>query len=325
MVNRRMTRSLCAALAALLSACVAPPLRVGFPGSVSKNREMTVRVQIRDGPALVVRDVPLEDYVAATALSEVHPDVADADAAERMFEVQAVLARTYALANRGRHARDGFDLCSTTHCQLYEPSRLTTSRWAPVARRAVEATAGEILWFADAPALALFHSDCGGHTSSATAVWGGPAPAYLIGERDGGPAEHAHAEWTFETKTSALRAALDADPRTDVGPTLDRIDVAGRDAAGRAEQIVLRGSRTFVVRGEVFRDAVTRALGAASLKSTLFTVKKTRDGFVFSGKGYGHGVGLCQAGAMARIRAGVSPEDVLRYYFPGTTISAARP
>ena len=110
MVNRRMTRSLCVALAALLSACVAPPLRVGFPGSVSKNREMTVRVQIRDGPALVVRDVPLEDYVAATALSEVHPDVADADAAERMFEVQAVLARTYALANRGRHARDGFDL-----------------------------------------------------------------------------------------------------------------------------------------------------------------------------------------------------------------------
>src|SRR5262245_27956167 len=259
MVNRRLTRYLCVALAALLSACVAPPARVGFPGAISRNRETTIRVQIRDGSALVVRDVPLDEYVAGTALSELHPDVADANAAERMFEVQAVIARTYAVANRGRHARDGFDLCSTTHCQLYEPSRLATSRWAPAARDAVQATAGEIVWFVDAPALALFHADCGGHTSSASAVWGGPAPAYLSGEPDEGPAGRAHAVWTLETKTPALRAALDADPRTDVGPRLDRIDVAGRDAAGRAEQIVLRGARTFVVR-EIGRASV-RARG----------------------------------------------------------------
>jgi len=70
----------------------------------------------------------------------------------------------------------------------------------------------------------------------------------------------------------------------------------------------------------VFRDAVTRALGARSLRSTLFTIRKTRDGFLFSGKGFGHGVGLCQAGAMARLRAGASPEDVLGYYFPGTSL-----
>jgi stage II sporulation protein D len=304
----------------LVSACVAPPARIGFPGSIARNRTATVRVQVKEGSSLVVREVPLEEYVAGTALSEVHPDIADTAIAERIYEVQAVLARTYAVANRGRHARDGFDLCSTTHCQLYEPSRLTTSRWALEARRAAESTAGEVVWFADTPALALYHADCGGHTSSATAVWGGPAPLYLAGEADDGPASRAHAEWTLETKTSLLRAALDADPRTDVGPTLDRIDIGGRDAAGRAEQIILRGSRTFVVRGEVFREAVTRAMGAGSLRSTLFTVKKTRDGFVFSGKGYGHGVGLCQVGAIARLRAGLSPDDVLRYYFPGTTI-----
>jgi stage II sporulation protein D len=93
---------------------------------------------------------------------------------------------------------------------------------------------------------------------------------------------------------------------------------------------VLRGTRTFVVRGEVFRDAVTRALGVTSLRSTLFTVKKTRaasakatapeEGFVFSGKGFGHGVGLCQSGAIARIRAGARVDDVLAHYFPGTTL-----
>jgi stage II sporulation protein D len=237
-----------------------------------------------------------------------------------MFEVQAVLARSYAVANRGRHSADGFDLCSTTHCQLYDPARLRTSRWSAAASDAVRRTSGEVLWFDGAPARPVFHADCGGHTSGAAAVWGGAAPAYLTGEPDGGPASGAHAAWTFETTTSALRAALNRDTRTAVGARLDRIEIAGRDAAGRAEQIVLRGSRAFVVRGEVFRDAVTRAFGARSLRSTLFSVQKTGDRLVFSGKGFGHGVGLCQAGAMARLRAGVSPEDVLRFYFPGTSL-----
>ena len=303
-----------------LSACAAGPETVWLPRASMTSRGIVLRVQVREGAATVVREVPLEEYVAATALSEVHLQPGEDALARPVFEMQAVIARTYALSNRGRHAKDGFDLCSTTHCQLYEPARLRTSRWAPAATEAAAGTAGEILWFANAPATALFHADCGGHTSDAAAVWGGASPVYLAGARDGGPAETAHAEWTFETTTAALRRALDGDPRTDIGARLDRIDIAGRDAAGRAELVTLRGTRTFVVRGEVFRDAVTHALGAHSLRSTLFTVKKTRDGYAFSGKGYGHGVGLCQAGAIARLRAGASAHEVLEHYFPGTTL-----
>jgi stage II sporulation protein D len=189
-----------------------------------------------------------------------------------------------------------------------------------VAREAVARTAGELLWFGGTPARALFHADCGGHTSDASAVWGGAAPAYLAGAKDNGPAESAHAEWTFAATTATLRRALDADTRTAIGARLDRIEIAGRDAAGRAELITLRGSRAFVVRGEVFRDVVSRGLGASAIRSTLFTVKKTGDTFTFSGKGYGHGVGLCQAGALARLRAGARVDDVLAHYFPGTTL-----
>lgn len=293
---------------------------VTMPRPAAKARPVVLRVQVREGTALVVREVPLEDYVAVAALSEVHPDAREERLAERVYEVQAVIARTYALSNRGRHAKDGFELCSTTHCQLYEPGRLVSSRWTATVKDAVARTAGDVLWFGNAPARAVFHADCGGHTSDASAVWGGAAPAYLTGARDGGPAESAHVDWTFETTATALRRALDADPRTAVGATLERIEIAGRDAAGRAELITLRGTQTFVVRGEVFRDAVSRSLGVKSIRSTLFTVKKTRDGFVFSGKGYGHGVGLCQAGALARLRAGESPEHVLSHYFPGTSL-----
>jgi stage II sporulation protein D len=311
-----------AVVAVLLTAtgCAVPPVRVTMPSGVGRPKGLALRVQVREGTALVVREVPLEDYVAITALSEVHPEPNEDGVAERLFEVQAVMARTYAVSNRGRHAKDGFDLCSTTHCQLYEPARLKTSRWASVVRDAVAKTAGELIWFADAPARAVFHADCGGHTSDAAAVWGGRAPAYLSGRRDSGPAGAAHTEWTFETRTAALRAALNADPRTAVGARLDRIEIAGRDGAGRAEKILLRGSRTFVVRGEIFREVLTRALGVKTVRSTLFSVRKTRDMFVFSGKGFGHGVGLCQSGALARLKAGASPDEVLAHYFPGTTL-----
>jgi stage II sporulation protein D len=309
-------------LSALAGACAPGPGAVTLPRPMAVPRltPVSLRVQVREGTNLVVREVPLEDYVAAAALSEVHPETADEALAERVFEVQAIIARTYALTNRGRHGKDGFDLCSTTHCQLYEPARLRTSRWASSAQGAVSRTRGEVLWFADAPARALFHADCGGHTSNAAAVWGGLAPTYLSGEKDGGPAETAHTDWTFEVPAQTLRRALNADTRTAVGVKLDRIDVSGRDAAGRAEMLTLRGTRTFVVRGEVFRDVATRALGIKSIRSTLFSVKKSRDTFVFSGKGYGHGVGLCQAGALARLKAGDSPQDVLFFYFPGTTL-----
>jgi stage II sporulation protein D len=305
--------------AVLLASCTPGPARVRLPGSPAAGGEPPVRVQAVEGGQAVVRDVALEEYVAGTVVAEVHPAAAET-AAPRLFEVQAVLARTYAVANRRRHAAEGFDLCSTTHCQLYDPGRLRTSRWSEAVALAVRRTAGRVLWFAGAPARPVFHADCGGHTSDAAAVWGSAAPAYLTGEPDGGPARDAHAAWTFETTTPALRAALNADARTAVGARLDRVEIAGRDAAGRAEQIVLRGTRAFVVRGEVFRAAVTRALGVKSVRSTLFSVKKTGDRFVFSGKGFGHGVGLCQAGAMARLRAGASPEEVLRFYFPGTSL-----
>jgi stage II sporulation protein D len=301
--------------------CVVAPVRVTVPSGVVRTATpKTIRVQVREGTALVVREVSLEDYVATTALSEVHPDLSDDRIAGRIFEVQAVIARTYAVSNRGRHAKDGFDLCSTTHCQLYEPARLRTSRWAAVVRDAVQHTRGEFLWFAGGPARAVFHADCGGHTSNAAAVWGGVAPSYLSGASDDGAACGAHADWTFETRTAALRTALNGDPRTAVGAKLDRIEIAARDDAGRAEKVLLRGTRTFLVRGEVFREVVTRAFGVKTLKSTLFTVKPSGAMLVFSGKGFGHGVGLCQAGALARLRAGDSSEDVLEHYFPGTSL-----
>ena len=143
----------------------------------------SIRVRVLERAKETTRDVPLEDYVEATVLSEFAPAAGDEAVVESMLEVQAVISRTYALAHVGRHAREGFDLCSTTHCQLYEPGRLRTSRWASAAAAAVRQTSGLVLWYDGAPAEALFHADCGGRTSTAFDVWGGPNPPYLRAER----------------------------------------------------------------------------------------------------------------------------------------------
>ena len=283
-----------------------------------------LRIQTFDGANPVIRAVPFEDYVRATALSEFAPASGDEALVEKMLEVQAIISRTFAASHVGRHGRDGFDLCSTTHCQLFEPGRLKTSRWAPAASVAVERTSGMVLMFDGQPAQALFHADCGGHTSSATSIWGGPGRSYLAPREDGGPASKAHSTWEYEVSIDALTRALNTDPKTRLSGKLHDVVVVERDGAGRAVEIGVRGSNTFQVRAEEFRQVLSRAFGPRTIKSTYFQIKRTGNVVTFSGKGYGHGVGLCQAGALARLTSGSKPYDVLKFYYPGTELAGAR-
>ena len=284
-----------------------------------------MRVQVMDGGVATVRDVPMEDYVAAAALSEFAPAAGDRAAVEAMFEVQAIVARTYAAAHRGRHARDGFDLCSTTHCQIYEPGRLATSRWALAAREAVARTAGLVLTYDGLPADAVFHADCGGWTSAAADVWGGTGLPYLRGERDDGEATAAHVSWQYAVDADAMRRAIDADPRTRVSGRLRSIAVVSRDGAGRADRVRLHGDTDVEVRGTYLREVLTGVFGTRSIRSTLFEVGSSGRQFVFTGRGFGHGVGLCQSGAFARVAAGAAPAAVLLHYYPGTALAVVRP
>jgi stage II sporulation protein D len=281
-----------------------------------------VRVKVSPGAAPV--RVPLEEYVRGAILSEFAPPSGDPADIERMLEVQAVIARSYAAAHIGRHEREGYDLCSTTHCQLYQPGRLRTSSWAPLAVEASKQTASQILWFNAAPASALFHADCGGHTSAATDVWGGTPRPYLAAFADNGAAGNAHVTWRYEVSRGELVKALNADPRTRVGKVLRGISITRRDGAGRATLVVLNGSREPVVRGEELRAVLTRSFGGKSIRSTRFEIARSGERFIFTGHGYGHGVGLCQAGAYARLRAGARPEQVLARYYPGTRLIVMR-
>jgi stage II sporulation protein D len=300
-------------------ACSNPVSKVDLPSAAPRGPAF-VRVGVTEGGRLSIRTVPFERYVETTILSEFAPPEGNVDTVERMLEVQAVIGRTYAVAHLGRHARDGYDLCDRTHCQLFQPRRLTASRWAPQAADAVRRTRSEVLWFDGAPALTVYHADCGGRTSAAADVWGGTVRPYLVSRADDGPADAAHTSWRYVSSRAAVHGALNTDSRTRVGHRLDGLQVLDRDAAGRAESIAIHGAEERVVRGDVVREVLAGAFGARTIKSTWFDVRREQERFVFEGRGFGHGVGLCQAGALARIRAGDRAAGILQRYFPGTKL-----
>ena len=293
----------------------APAPRVALPS------ELRVRVGGR------IESVQLDDYVLGAVLSEVTPLGESDDAVATIYEVQAIVARTYAVFQSGRHRSEGFDLCDTTHCQVYEPARIRTSRFAAAARAAVSHTSGRVLAYGSRVAETVFHADCGGQTAANNLVWGGPPVPYLQTMADQ-LAPDTHRAWEVTATIDELRAALNDDPRTEVGKRLDSISVVTTDESGRAGSIGLKGELSLLVRGDTFRAVVspvfTKRGDRLGLMSTRFAIARNGNRYTFTGTGFGHGVGLCQRGAIARAHRGDGSADILATYFPGTALSGGQ-
>jgi stage II sporulation protein D len=271
-----------------------------------------LRVQIDRG----VDTVALEDYVAGCVGAELGSINLDPPAAARARDVQAVLCRSYALASVGRHADEGFDLCATTHCQVFRPVPATVI--GRLCREAAARTADRVLRFAGRAVVPNYHADCGGHTSTPEEVWGSASTSFLVSATD--EACPRRPAWRLDVTLRRLGDVLRADPvMATVGP-LRSVEIERRDASGRAAWIRLNGRQSLVVRGADFRAAVLRGLGSMSLPSTLFRLATHAGTVKFEGHGNGHGVGLCQAGMIARAGRGDTPAEILAHYFPGTTV-----
>ena len=124
--------------------------------------------------------------------------------------------------------------------------------------------------------------------------------------------------------SAQLLRALRADARSDVGSRLDAVRVARRDQTGRAEVVSLEGERRRVLSGWDFKIIVGRTLGWSVLKSSRFEVARAGSAYVFRGSGFGHGLGLCQAGAHVYASRGAGYRRILAQYFPGTTVEGFR-
>jgi SpoIID/LytB domain protein len=277
----------------------------------------------------VTEELSLEDYVLGVLRAE-----GSMETQPEALKALAIAIRTFALKNRGRHAKDGYDFCTTTHCQRFLPSQArspTVSESAIAA--AVRATEGQVLLDDQGQVVdSYFGASCGGETANLGTLWGKTPPGYLRGVHDEFCILGAHANWTDTITRADLLRALQSDPRTDAGARIDHVTVSKRDETGRAQLITIDGDRQKVVRGWDFKIIVGRVLGWNLLKSSRFEVTRVGSNFIFRGSGFGHGLGLCQEGAHVMAARGSSYQKILEKYFPGTTllprsgnVSLARP
>jgi stage II sporulation protein D len=281
-----------------------------FPFAVPVVRVHLVRENI-------TRAMPLEDYVRGVVTAE-----GSMENEPEALKALAIASRTYVLKNLGRHANEGYDFCTTTHCQRYRPADPGSPAVSSAIVEAVEATKGEVLRDGNYQlADSYFGASCGGATANLSTLWGGNAPPYLRGVRDEYCASEPHHSWTDVISTAQILKALNTDPRTNVGERLVDVRVLRRDFSGRAELISVEGNRQITVKGWDFKMIIGRALGWNLLKSSRFEISRSGSNFVFRGSGFGHGLGLCQEGAHVMAASGAGYRQILAKYFPSTHIS----
>jgi SpoIID/LytB domain protein len=280
----------------------------------------------RDGGALtVVNELDLDHYVMG--VREV-PGQWPMEA----LKAQAVAARTYALweVQKGYWKKFGFDVCATVSCQVYQGATAELGergrRWAA----AVKATSGEILYESPGvPALARYHSTSGGRTVNNEIAFGNDGPRdYLKAVDDSFDKVSPLHRWKQSFKREQLQAILKA--AIQLNGTIDEIIVDEQKLTTTIK--TLGGELT--KRSHEIRFAIseyapkiyptlypgTRSDGEVmpfTLPSSRFTVEKTPEGFIFHGRGYGHGVGMSQYGAMGRAEAGQSYQEILAAYYGG--------
>jgi SpoIID/LytB domain protein len=284
--------------------------------SAIRNPQSAIRVHLVTQN--ITQELSLEDYALGVLRAE-----GSMETQPEALKALAIAIRTYALKNRGRHAKDGYDFCTTTHCQRFLPShggsQASSSEGAMAA--AVRATEGQVLLDDRGQIVdSYFGASCGGETANLGTLWGKTPPSYLRGVHDEFCLMGPHANWTDTITRADLLRALQRDPLTDVGSKIDRVTISKRDESGRAEFITIEGERQKVVRGWDFKIIVGRVLGWNLLKSSRFEVTNAGSNFIFRGNGFGHGLGLCQEGAHVMAARGSSYQRILEKYFPGTTV-----
>ena len=284
--------------------------RSASPTRAPEVGERVIRVGRARAGGYDVVEVPLEDYVARVLAGEAAPRSAPA-----ALEALAIAIRTYALANLGRHKAEGFDLCDLTHCQVMATATSATLQ-------AARATSGRILTYGGRPASVFYTACCGGQSEVASEVWPrAQDQPFLTRHKD--PACRQLPQWTSEIRAPDLLRALRASGLR--GSSLRNLRIARKSASGRASVLTLEGLTPDAITGDDLRIAVGRTLGWQLVKSTAFDLKRTAAGYRFTGRGSGHGVGLCVVGSARMATGGKSAAKILAAYFPGTTITGAGP
>ncbi|HET8654760.1 MAG TPA: SpoIID/LytB domain-containing protein [Longimicrobiaceae bacterium] len=282
------------------------------------------------GRVTAINQVELENYLLGVVPRELGPV---GDSLVEAAKAQAVAARTYAVGHLGTRSAQGFDLYATTQDQVYGGAAAES----PTVSRAVRETAGEILTYRGEPIEAYYHSTCAGRTAAIDQVWNHAPVPYLVSVVDVNPKtgqaydiRSSRFHWTVTWSVPQLeqilsRTLADSLPAgaSSVGRLLD-MQILRKTPSGRVKRMrISTTTGNFVVGGDRVRWILTPP-GGGILNSSKFDVQVVRDAsgqpveVVANGGGWGHGIGMCQWGAMGRALAGQDYRTILAAYYPGT-------
>jgi len=221
------------------------------------------------------------------------------------YKTQAVLCRTYALNHYDRHAEEGFNLCDGVHCQAFQG--LVTQN--QLIAKAAFSTSSLVVIDSDSTLItAAFHSNCGGETESSANLWKLPKD-YLKPVKD---------PYCVNQKQSTWEQKVSWDKWKDY---LKQNGFKISDDTPRAlySQMAFKRRQYYKINNDSI--AMKKIRTDFGFKSSFFTVQPEKDRVIIKGRGYGHGVGLCQEGAMQMALLNYSYTDIIKFYYQGTSIT----
>lgn len=257
-----------------------------------------VLFRVEYGRILIINETDVESYISGVVEAE-----AGINALPEFQKAQALLCRTYLYSNLSRHETEGFNLCDEVHCQAFHG----VTAYSGFIYKATSQTRGKVIVAHDTSLItATFHGNCGGETQTSDNTWL-KGHEYLVTVKDPYCKGSRNNNWE---KTI---------PLTDWKKYLDKNGVNSGKLALAAMEMKKPGRQLNYVVGK--KSIPTQQIRTDwNLKSSFFQVVVQNNSAILKGHGYGHGVGMCQDGAMKMATLGKSCEDIILFYYKGVKI-----
>ncbi|MFN3550640.1 MAG: SpoIID/LytB domain-containing protein [Endomicrobiia bacterium] len=292
------------------------PVKISSEGKLKINGNIypqEIEVFSQDKKTLtVVNILDIETYLYGVVPYEI-----DTNWSEEMLKVQSIIARSYTIANFDRHKNDGYDLCSAVHCQVYKG--INEEIFTKV-KKAVDSTKGLVIVDnKENPIQAYYHAACGADgTENVVDIWQKVKDfKYLSGVKCDYCKDSPYYSWRYQISQEEMVKKLEV-YGVGLKDKIKNIKIISSTKTKRAKEFeIVTSSLSFKIKAEELR----KNLGYNNIKSAKISkIELNNENITFYGRGWGHGVGLCQWGANNMSKKGYKFDNIIKHYYPHTKI-----
>ncbi len=262
--------------------------------NLDRRYDDNLKVSFNSAQLTLINNIDLDNYVAGVVEAEV-----GRKPPKEYFKLQAIICRTYALSNTHKHLYEGYNLCDEVHCQAYHGKTFFSN----IVDAAMQ-TRGAVIVDSDIQLItAAFHSNCGGQTVNSEDVWT-KSLYYLRSIEDTFCLNKRNSTWEKEIDIGMWNNYI-----ASATASLPKDSIKGAYYSPVRSKYLLNSNLAFEDLRNKFK-----------LRSTFFNFYEDNSSVKLMGRGYGHGVGLCQEGAMEMAARGYTYSEILHYYYSGVHI-----